>query len=100
MRGLLVHDEDYTIVAKYGSEYRGFVQYYLPAQNVHRLGRLHWVMEVSLLKTLARKHRSTVSKMASKHKAVVVTPDGPRACLQAIVQRDQGRKPLVARFGG
>jgi group II intron reverse transcriptase/maturase len=28
-RGPLLHDEDYTIVAKYGSEYRGFVQYYL-----------------------------------------------------------------------
>jgi group II intron reverse transcriptase/maturase len=100
MRGLLVHDEDYTIVAKYGSEYRGFVQYYLLAQDVHRLGHLHWVMEVSLLKTLARKHKSTVSKMARKHKAVTVTPDGPRACLQAIVQRDRDRKPLVARFGG
>jgi hypothetical protein len=100
MRGLLVHDEDYTIVAKYGSEYRGFVQYYLLAQDVHRLGQLHWVMEVSLLKTLARKHKSTVSKMARKHKAVAVTPDGPRACLQAIVQRDRDRKPLVARFGG
>jgi hypothetical protein len=100
MRGLLVHDEDYTIVAKYGSEYRGFVQYYLLAQDVHRLGRLHRVMEISLLKTLARKHKSTVSKMARKHKAVTVTPDGPRVCLQAVVQRDRDRKPLVARFGG
>jgi hypothetical protein len=35
MRGLLIHDEDYTIVAKYGSEYRGFVQYYLLAQDVY-----------------------------------------------------------------
>ena len=67
MRGLLIHDEDYTIVAKYGSEYRGFVQYYLLAQDVYRLGQLHRVMEISLLKTLARKHRSTVSKMARKH---------------------------------
>jgi hypothetical protein len=25
---------------------------------------LHWVMRTSLLKTLAQKHRSTVSKMA------------------------------------
>jgi len=100
MRGLLIHDEDYTIVAKYGSEYRGFVQYYLLAQDVHRLGQLHRVMEISLLKTLARKHRSTVSKMARKHKAVTVTAAGPRICLQATVQRDRDRKPLVARFGG
>jgi hypothetical protein len=38
--------------------------------------------------------------MARKHKAAVVTADGPRACLQVTVQRDRGRKPLVARFGG
>jgi hypothetical protein len=100
MRGPLLHDEDFTIVAKYGSEYRGFVQYYLLAQDVYRLGKLHRVMEISLLKTLARKHKSTVSKMAHKYKAVIATADGPRACLQAIVQRDQDRKPLVARFGG
>jgi hypothetical protein len=38
--------------------------------------------------------------MAHKHKAHIATADGPRVCLQAIVQRDHGRKPLVARFGG
>ncbi|WP_406499625.1 reverse transcriptase domain-containing protein [Streptomyces sp. NBC_00846] len=99
-RGLLVHDQDYTIVARYGAEYRGFIQYYLLAQNVHRLGRLRRVMEVSLLKTLAAKHKSTVNKMARKYKTVVETPDGPRTCCEAVVQRDNGRKPLVARFGG
>jgi hypothetical protein len=51
-RGPLLHDEDYTIVAKYGSEYRGFVQYYLLAQDVFRLAKLRWVMETSMLKTL------------------------------------------------
>jgi len=100
MRGTLIHDEDFTIVAKYGSEYRGFVQYYLLGQDVYRLGRLHRVMEISLLKTLARKHRSTAAAMAHKYKATTATTDGPRACLQVTVQRDQGRKPLVARFGG
>ena len=52
LRGSLPHDEDYTIVAKYGSEYRGFVQYYLLAQDVFRLEKLRWVMETSMLKTL------------------------------------------------
>jgi group II intron reverse transcriptase/maturase len=66
LRGQLLHDEDYTIVAKYGSEYRGFVQYYLLAQDVFRLEKLRWVMETSMLKTLAGKHKSTVAKMARK----------------------------------
>jgi group II intron reverse transcriptase/maturase len=99
-RGALLHDDNFTIVAKYQAEYRGLVQYYLLAQDVFRLGKLHWVMETSLLKTLAGKHRSTVTKMARKYKATIETPEGPRACLQVTVERDGGRKPLVARFGG
>jgi hypothetical protein len=38
--------------------------------------------------------------MASKYKTVIDTPDGPRTCFQVVIPRDQGRKPLVARFGG
>jgi group II intron reverse transcriptase/maturase len=99
-RGMLLHDDDFTIVAKYQAEYAGLVQYYLLAQDVFRLGRLHWVMETSLLKTLAGKHRSTVNAMARKYKATIETPAGPRKCLQVTVERDRGRKPLAARFGG
>jgi group II intron reverse transcriptase/maturase len=99
-RGALLHDDDFTIVAKYQAEYAGLVQYYLLAQDVFRLGRLHWVMETSLLKTLAGKHRSTVNAMARKYKTTIETPAGSRKCLQVTVERDRGRKPLVARFGG
>ena len=99
-RGMLLHDDYFTIVAKYQAEYAGLVQYYLLAQDVFRLGRLHWVMETSLLKTLAGKNRSTVTAMARKYKATVDTPAGPRKCLQVVVERDRGRKPLAARFGG
>ena len=52
-----------------------------------------------MLKTLAAKHRSTVTKMARKYKAVTITPHGPRTCFEARTERP-GRKPLVARFGG
>ena len=43
---------DYDIVAAYGAQYRGIVQYYLLAGDIHRMERLRWVMETSLLKTL------------------------------------------------
>jgi group II intron reverse transcriptase/maturase len=99
-RGQLLHDDDFTIVGKYGAEFRGFVQYYLLAQDVYRLDALHWVMETSMLKTLAAKHRSTVAAMARAHKATINTPHGPRVCFEAVVRRDAGRRPLVARFGG
>ena len=99
LRGQLLHDDDFTIVAKFGSEYRGLAQYYLLAQDVFRLGKLRWVMETSMLKTLAGKHKSTVTKMARKYKTVIDTPAGKRTCFQVTVHRDRGRKPLVARFG-
>ena len=87
------------IVSTYGAEYRGIVQYYLLAGDVSRLDRLEWVASTSMLKTLAAKHRSTVTKMARKYKADTDTPHGPRTCFEATVER-AGRKPLVARFGG
>ncbi len=96
----LKNEEDYAIISRYGSEYRGIVQYYLLAGDVCRLGRLHWVMQTSLLKTLACKYDSSVLKMNRKYAATIQTPRGPRKCLQVIVERGAGRKPLVAKFGG
>ena len=37
--------------------------------------------------------------MAARHKAKVITGDGPRTCFEASLKRE-GRKDLVARFGG
>lgn len=91
--------DDHTIVGIYGSRYRGIVQYYLHAGDVYLLDRLEWVMKTSMLKTLAAKHRSTVTTMANKYKTTIVTPHGPRRCFEATVER-ANRKPLVARFGG
>ena len=91
---------DHDIVAAYGAQYRGIVQYYLLAGDVHRMDRLRWVMETSLLKTLAAKHGSTVAKTAARYKATIETPHGPRTCFEAVRIRDGNQKPLVARFGG
>jgi hypothetical protein len=51
-RTRLVNEDDHTIVATYGAEYRGLVNYYLLAGDVWRLNRVCWVMTTSLLKTL------------------------------------------------
>jgi group II intron reverse transcriptase/maturase len=99
VRSRLVNEDDHAIVETYGAEYRGLVNYYLLAGDVSRLNRVHWVMETSLLKTLACKYHSTVSKMAARYKATIDTPHGPRTCLRATVART-GRKPLTAIFGG
>ncbi|WP_406410830.1 hypothetical protein [Streptomyces sp. NBC_01614] len=53
-----------------------------------------------MLKTLAGKHKSAVTKMARRYKASIDTPDGRRTWFQVTVRREKGEKPLVARFGG
>jgi len=98
-RNPLIKESDHTIVNRFGTEYRGIVQYYLLAHDVHRLHRLRWVMETSMLKTLACKHRSSVTRMAARFKAKTSTPHGLRTCFEARVEREN-RSPLVARFGG
>lgn len=96
----LENDSDYSIVAQYQQVYRGIVQYYVLAYNVCRLAKLRWVMETSLAKTLAMKHKTTVQKVFDKHKTSIQRPEGTYKVLQVTVERGEGRKPLVARFGG
>jgi group II intron reverse transcriptase/maturase len=98
-RSSLQNLPDYDIVRIYGAEYRGVVNYYLLAQDAWRLRKLRWNAETSMLKTLAAKHKSTVTRTAARYKAKVTTADGPRTCFEARVRRE-GKPDLVARFGG
>lgn len=98
-RSALQNLDDYDIVQTYAAEYRGIVGYYRLAKDVWRLSDLHWYARTSMLKTLAAKHQSTVSKMAAKHQAKIETRYGLRTCFEARVHRN-GKPDLVARFGG
>ena len=99
-RAELINDDDFTIVRRYQAEFRGVVQYYLLAYNVSHFGKLQWVMEESLAKTLAAKHKTTRRKVFRRLKSVAPTEHGERACLQVVVQQGEGKRPLVAQFGG
>ena len=48
------------------------------ATDVWRLSALRWVAQTSMLKTLAAKHSSPVTKMAARYRAKIDTPHGPR----------------------
>ncbi len=74
-RADLLAETDYSIVARYQQDYRGLVQYYLLAHNVADLSEVHWVMERSLLKTLAAKHHTTAGKMRAKYRTTTHTPE-------------------------
>ncbi|MDD9995618.1 MAG: reverse transcriptase domain-containing protein, partial [Dehalococcoidia bacterium] len=99
-RSEMLADDDYTIVSRYQAEFRGVIQYYKLAQNVSFFGRLQWVMQQSLAKTLANKHKTRRRKLIRRYMSTVQTEHGKRACLQVVVQRGNGKRPLVARFGG
>lgn len=96
----LVHDSVFSIVARYQQEFRGLAEYYQMAFNLHELNRLKWVMERSLTQTLALKLRTSVRSVYRRYRATLQTDQGPRAALQVTVERSEGRKPLVARWGG
>ena len=93
------NESEYDIIVRYQGEYRGLVQYYGLAQNLAQLGYVKWTMETSLLKTLASKNQTSTTKESKRLQATIQTPDGPRRCLQLIIQREK-KTPLVATFGG
>ena len=95
----LANESDYDIVQIYQWEYAGVVNYYRLAHNVSWLHSLHYVMQDSLLRTLANKHKTTIGKLWRRHRSTAPTPHGPRRCLIATLNR-AGKTPLVARFGG
>ena len=51
------------------------------------------------MKTLACKHKTSVAKICAKYHKTVKLPQGRRKCVEITVPVE-GKKPLVARFGG
>lgn len=92
-------DSDYDIIAGYGIEYCGLMNYYILAHNIERMTKVHWVLRYSLLKTLANKHKASVAKMVRRFSSTTETPYGPRKCIKLVIPR-KGKGPLVATFGG
>jgi group II intron reverse transcriptase/maturase len=99
-RMTLAPQMDYTILNTYQAEYRGLYQYYQLADNVCWLNKLHWDMQQSLLHTLAAKYRTSKQAMVHRYHALIETPHGIRRCLRVIKEREGGKKPLIATFGG
>jgi hypothetical protein len=95
----LINDSDFTIIELFQAEYRGLVEYYRLAYNLHRLTTLEGVMEQSLTKTLATKHKVSVPKVYRKYQTTFREGKKCYTVLQTITERE-GKKPLIARWGG
>lgn len=93
-------DGAYSIVSQYQAEYRGIVQYYRMAYNLHMLSTIKHIMEESLVKTLAHKYRTTCSKIYKRYGKKIETEEGERKVLLVKVERPAPKKPLITYFGG
>lgn len=91
---------DLHIVTHYQGVYRGLVNYYRMAHNLgNRLNRVRYVLEVSMVKTLADKHQCSCASLWRRHKAKLPTPNGPVTAF--VVRQPRAGKPdTVAHFGG
>lgn len=104
--GKIVHskrelsNDDFSIVTYYGAVFRGVANYYCMAHDrAKKISQVQYVLETSMLKTLANKHQTSVTFEAKKHKTWIETPQGKRKAFQVTVNRP-GKKPLTATFGG
>lgn len=96
----LMNESDYTIIARYQSVLRGLYNYYCIATNVpQRMDRIKWILATSLAKTLACKHRMSVSEVF--HRFVMKDKQGRRipGVIGVTIERPE-KKPLIATFGG
>ena len=95
-----LNDDAYGIVSLYQAEYRGLVQYYRMAYNLHTLSRVKWVAEQSLTKTLANKLRTSRPEIYRRYRRDLQTLDGTYKVLMVTVDRGPTKEPLMAYFGG
>lgn len=88
-RKYLIGSTDLEIVMIYNSELRGICNYYSLASNFNKLAYFAYLMEYSCLKTLASRHKSSVSKIKAKYRVGKVwgipyeTKKGRKICLFA-----------------
>jgi group II intron reverse transcriptase/maturase len=98
-RTTLLKESDFTIISTYQLEYRGLVNYYRHAYNLHRLTTLKQTMEASLTKTLAHKHKTSVGHIYRKYRTRIRVDGTNYTGLRATIERE-GKEPLIAIWGG
>jgi group II intron reverse transcriptase/maturase len=93
----ILKDSDLAIVRRYQSVLQGLYNYYCLAANVaSRMNPILWTLKSSMLRTLAEKHKASVSQIAAKYRF-----DLPgQNCTFRVIENRESKKPLIAVFGG
>ena len=94
----LTRDDDLTIIDRYQSVLRGIYNFYCMATNVSkRMAWIKYVLELSLVKTLAIKHKTSVNKIYRQYRCI--DPGTNMVILKATKERPD-KDPLISTFGG
>jgi hypothetical protein len=89
----------FSIIARYQAEFRGLVEYYRLAYNLHSLTKVDQVLETSLTKTLAAKLRLSVPQVYDRYQTSLEVNGTVYKVLQVVLERP-GKKPLETHWGG
>ncbi len=95
-RGELVNLSDYDIMTTDETELQGLINYYSQAHNQGQWQHLRHRWKESLLKTLAHKHKTTLSLIRKRYERFYDV-NGRR--LTGVEVEREGKKPLRAIFG-
>ncbi len=93
----LLHLPDFDIIAHYGGQWRGLVNYYSLAMSVKILSHVEWAMALSLQALLARKHDCNTRWIRRKYQT---REQGKRAYVCEVPNPNNPNKSLKAKFGG
>jgi group II intron reverse transcriptase/maturase len=94
----MLNDSVFSIIVHYQGVYRGIVEYYRLAHNVYGLNKLKWIMEQSLVKTLAAKLKISVHQVYERFRATLMTDGKVYKGLQIEVHHMRALKDLD-RYG-
>lgn len=97
-RAELLNHSIAEIIQQYQTEYRGVVNYYRYAEDVCHLNSLMWMMEQSLVKTLASKLKLSVKQVYYQYRQNIRIGDLNYKTLTVKVQTTNGEQSFV--WGG
>lgn len=97
-RPYLLHCSDYEIIQTYGLEFQGLVNYYTMAHNVaKRLYPVKYHFQQSLVKTLAAKHKKSVTWVYRRYSRK--SEHGVTCLIIKVSNPNNPAKQIAARFG-
>jgi hypothetical protein len=97
-RAELLYSSVAEIITQYQTEFRGIAEYYKYAEDIHVLNSLQYVMEQSLVKTLAHKLKISVSQVYRKYGCTLRVEGQPYKALRETIETKTGTKTFI--WGG